>query len=61
VKILRGFRGAPAADLDGIADQVVRIGDAALALGPGLASLEINPLLVDGARVEALDALVVWS
>jgi acyl-CoA synthetase (NDP forming) len=61
VKILRGFRSAPAADLDAIADQVVRIGDAALALGPDLASLEINPLLVDGSRVEALDGLVVWS
>lgn len=61
VRILRGFRGAPAADLDAIAAAVVRIGDAALALGSSVASLEINPLLVDGARVEALDGLVVWA
>lgn len=60
-KLLQGFRGAPAADLDAIADAVVRIGDAALALGPELVSLEINPLLVDGARVEALDGLCIWS
>ena len=30
-------------------------------LGPRLASIEINPLRVDGATVEALDAAVVWS
>lgn len=60
-KILQGFRGAPAADLAAIADVVVRIGEAALALGPPAASLEINPLLVDGARVEALDGLIAWN
>jgi acyl-CoA synthetase (NDP forming) len=61
VKILRGYRGSPAADLDAIAEVVVRIGQAALALGPSLAALEVNPLLVDGAQVEALDALVTWN
>ena len=30
-------------------------------LGPRLASIEINPLRVDGATVEALDAVVVWQ
>jgi succinyl-CoA synthetase beta subunit len=40
---------------------VARIGDAALALGEDLVSLEINPLLVDGDRVEALDGLCIWS
>lgn len=61
VKLLQGYRGAPAADLDAIADVVVRIGHAALALGPDLAALEINPLRVAGAQVEALDALTVWK
>jgi succinyl-CoA synthetase beta subunit len=42
-----------------LADTVVRIGEAALALGPDIAVLEVNPLLVDGDRIEALDALVV--
>jgi acyl-CoA synthetase (NDP forming) len=60
-KILRGFRGAPAADLDAVAEAVVRIGTAALALGPDLVTLEINPLLVNGGSVEALDALAVWT
>jgi succinyl-CoA synthetase beta subunit len=60
-KILQGFRGAPAADLVAVADAIVGIGHAALSLGPDLASLEINPLLVDGSRVEALDGLVTWA
>jgi acyl-CoA synthetase (NDP forming) len=61
VKILQGYRGSPAADLEAIAATVVQIGAAALTLGPALAALEINPLLVDGARVEALDALATWN
>jgi hypothetical protein len=32
--------------------------DVALALGDDLAALEVNPLRVDGAVIEALDALV---
>jgi acyl-CoA synthetase (NDP forming) len=59
-RILKGYRGVPAADVDAVAQAVVRIGHAALALGPAAAALEINPLLVDGAMVEALDALVTW-
>jgi succinyl-CoA synthetase beta subunit len=59
-KVLQGFRGAPAADLKAIADVVVNIGSAALALGPAVQSLEINPLLVAGSRVEAIDGVVVW-
>jgi hypothetical protein len=42
-----------------VADSVVRIGEAALALGPDIEVLEVNPLLLNGDRVEALDALVV--
>jgi acyl-CoA synthetase (NDP forming) len=60
-KLLHGFRGAAAVDLDAVADAVVKIGAAALALGPRLAAFEINPLLVRGNLVEVLDALPVWS
>jgi acyl-CoA synthetase (NDP forming) len=60
-KVLQGFRGAPAADLTAIADVVANIGAAALALGDDLAALEVNPLLVNGSHVEALDGLVVWG
>ena len=30
-------------------------------VGPGLDTLEVNPLWVRGEQVEALDALAVWS
>jgi succinyl-CoA synthetase beta subunit len=60
-RLLQGFRGAPAVDLQVVAQAVVKIGDAALALGGDLAALEINPLLVCADRAEALDALAVWT
>ena len=60
-KLLDGFRGAAAVDRTALADVVVRIGNCALALGPELQSLEINPLSVSGTTVEALDALVTWN
>ncbi len=60
-RLLKGFRGAAAIDLDRLSEEIARIGDAALALGPDLAALEINPLLADGGRIEALDALAVWT
>lgn len=59
--LLKGYRGAPATDLDALADAIVAIGEAGLALGPDLAALEINPLWVRGEQVEALDALAVWT
>jgi acyl-CoA synthetase (NDP forming) len=59
-KLLKGYRGAAPADLDALADVVVNIAETALDLGPDLESLEVNPLLVDGARIEALDALATW-
>ncbi|MFC5825752.1 acetate--CoA ligase family protein [Nonomuraea insulae] len=58
--LLNGIRGGQAADLDAVADVVARIAAFAESLGDGLESLEINPLLVAGSRVEALDALVTW-
>jgi len=60
-RLLEGYRGGEAADLDAIATAISAIGDAALTLGPDLVSLEINPLLVKGPQVEALDALALWD
>jgi len=60
-KLLQGFRGAPTADLDGLARAIVAIGDAAAALGPELAALEVNPIRVSGHEIEALDALAIWN
>jgi acyl-CoA synthetase (NDP forming) len=58
-KMLAGQRGIPAADLDAVAEAIARIGDAALALGPSLDALDVNPLWVHGSRVEALDGLAI--
>ena len=60
-RLLHGFRNIPRADLDQLADVIVRVGDEAIRLGPDLESLEINPILVRGAEIEALDGLVSWT
>jgi hypothetical protein len=57
--LLTGGRGRVQADLDAIVDAVMRITVAATSLGAALHTLEVNPLLVDGPRVEVLDALAV--
>lgn len=59
--LLDGVRGGPAADVDRLVATIVSFARLAERLGPRLASVEINPLRVDGAAVEALDAVVVWS
>jgi acetate---CoA ligase (ADP-forming) len=58
-RMLAGQRGVPAADLDAVAEAIARIGDAAVALGPALDALDVNPLWVRGSHVEALDGLAV--
>ncbi|AMK25596.1 acetate--CoA ligase family protein [Sphingobium sp. TKS] len=60
-KLLDGYRGQPAVDRKKLAQVIAAIGDAALALGPELVSLEINPLRVTGSDVECLDALAIWA
>lgn len=58
--VLAGARGTEPADLDAVADTVYAVARLAERLGDRLESLEINPLLVSGSRVEALDALITW-
>ncbi len=60
-RLLQGYRGSPAVDIGRLSLMISRIGDAALALGPELETLEVNPLFARGSRIEALDALTVWS
>jgi acetate---CoA ligase (ADP-forming) len=60
-RLLLGFRGAPPAEMDRLAGVIVAIGDAALALGPDLAALEVNPLRVLGSEIECLDGLVLYA
>ena len=61
--LLQGARGARPADLDAVAEAIAGLGEAALSLdgaqNGALRALEVNPLWVNGDRVEALDVLVV--
>ena len=59
--VLHGTRGTVPADLDALAAVIARLGDLAVALGDDLESLEVNPLLVQGSAIEALDAVVTWA
>lgn len=61
--LLRGFRGAPAADVDALADVLVSVSQMAAQLEGSLAELDINPLMVlpAGQGVKAADALVVGT
>jgi len=59
--LLNGFRGAPEVDRRAAARAIVAIGNAALALGPDLLCLEVNPLLATQGRIEALDGVAVWE
>lgn len=59
--LLDGFRGMPAVDRKALTEVIVKIGNAALDLDDALVSLEINPLLAVGDRIEALDGLAVWA
>ena len=58
--VLRGARGTEPADLARVAGVIARIAAVAAHLGDRLESLEVNPLLVRGTQVEALDALITW-
>ena len=61
-RLLRGFRGRPAADLEALEDTLVRVSYLAMHLEGHLAELDINPLMAlpSGQGVKAVDALVVF-
>jgi acyl-CoA synthetase (NDP forming) len=58
--LLRGTRGQEGVDLRTLSEVIARVAALACALEPHLDTLEINPLLVRGSHVEALDVLVNW-
>ena len=62
-RLLRGFRGAPAADVDALADVLVNVSQMAAQLEGSLGELDINPLMAlpAGQGVKAADALVVGA
>jgi len=60
-KVLAGARGREKADIQGIADVVVRVSRLAIDLEDRVSELDINPLLVlaEGQGVRVADALVI--
>lgn len=58
-KILRGFRGAPALDVEALIGAVRRLDAIARSLGDQIQSIDINPLIVRKDGAVAVDALIV--
>ncbi len=60
-KVLAGARGKAKADIDAIADTLVKVSRMAVELEDNVAELDINPLLVlpEGKGVRVADALVI--
>jgi acyl-CoA synthetase (NDP forming) len=54
-----GFRGAPAVDLDRLADLLVRVSEFAADQQALIAELDINPIICAGSTMMAVDALIV--
>jgi acetyltransferase len=63
VKLLRGFRGKPAADIEALAEALVRVSQLAVHLEGRLDELDLNPVMVlpAGRGVRAVDALAVLT
>jgi acetyltransferase len=61
-RLLQGFRGRPAADIEALADTLVGVSYLAMHLEGHLVELDINPLMVLplGQGVKAVDALIVF-
>jgi acetyltransferase len=59
--LLRGFRGAPKADVAALAKLISEVSVLAARLGDRVADIELNPVLVhpEGQGVTIVDALVV--
>ena len=58
VRILQAVRGAPAVDLPALEDILMRVGRLAVDF-PGIAELDLNPVLAFGDRALAVDARVL--
>jgi succinyl-CoA synthetase beta subunit len=58
-RLLDGVRGAPAADIETLAETIARFSALAAALGDLVASMDVNPLLAGAGGALAVDALVV--
>jgi acetate---CoA ligase (ADP-forming) len=57
--LFSGWRGAPAVDIDALADVVVRFSAMAMELGDVLDAVEANPVIASLHGVVAVDALAI--
>lgn len=62
-RLLKGFRGEPAGDIDALVDAIVRFGKLASDWEGKISALDVNPLLVlsEGNGVVAVDSLVDFN
>jgi len=58
-KLLQGYRGSPAADLDAVCDAIARISEFAADFAGQVEEIDVNPLLARPDGAIALDALIV--
>ena len=58
-KLLQGYRGAPAADLDAVCEAIMRISEFAADHADQVEEIDVNPLLARPDGAVALDALIV--
>lgn len=59
--LLDGFRGLPAVDRAQLARIIVQVAQFALDHRHAICEVDVNPLICDGARIVAVDALIVKS
>jgi hypothetical protein len=57
--LLKGYRGAPAADLDAVCEAIARISEFAADYADQVEEIDVNPLLARAEGAVALDALIV--
>lgn len=58
-RLLQGYRGAPAVDLDAVCDAIARISEFAADHADAVEEIDVNPLLARPDGAVALDALIV--
>jgi acetyl-CoA synthetase len=56
---LDGFRGMPGVSIPALAEIVARLGEFAADHADAIEEIDINPLICDGERILAVDALIV--